>query len=83
MSNLMHYEHQDFLANPKKYELFKTATTTAHFFGENGNDVPKGTIVGLECLGVKRNPLYRRDEPIYKLNTGHVVFANSLHQFVL
>ena len=83
MSHLMHYEHKDFLANPTKYTLFKTATTATHFFGENGDDVPKGTIVGLECLGTRRNQLYKRDEPIYKLHTGHVVYANSLHQFVL
>jgi hypothetical protein len=63
--------------------LFKTATTTANFFGENGADVPKGTIVGLECLGVRRNQLYRRDEPIYRLNTGHTVYANALSNFVL
>ena len=83
MSHLMHYEHKDFLANPGKYTLFKTATTAAHFFGEDGNDVPKGTIVGLECLGVRRNQLYRRDEPIYRLNTGHTVYANALSSFVL
>ena len=79
----MKYDHNDFLANPKKYSLFKTATTAAHFFGEDGNDVPKGTIVGLECLGVRRNQLYKRDEPIYRLNTGHTVYANSLVNFVL
>jgi len=83
MSHLMHYEHKDFLANPKKYSLFKTATTRANFFGENGADVPKGTIVGLEYLGVRRNQLYKRDEPIYRLNTGHTVYANSLHEFTL
>lgn len=83
MSHLMHYEHKDFLANPKKYSLFKTATTRANFFGENGADVPENTIVGLEYLGVKRNQLYKRDEPIYRLNTGHTVYANSLFNFVL
>ena len=79
----MKYDPTDFLANPKKYSLFKTATTAAHFFGEDGNDVPKGTIVSIECLGVRRNQLYRRDEPIYRLNTGHTVYANSLVNFVL
>jgi hypothetical protein len=79
----MKYEHKDFLANPKKYSLFKTATTAAHFFGEDGNDLPEGTIVGLEYLGVRRNQLYRRDEAIYRLNTGHTVYANSLVNFVL
>jgi hypothetical protein len=83
MSHLMHYEHKDFLANPKKYSLFKTATARANFFGENGSDVPQGTIVSLEYLGVRRNQLYKRDEPIYRLNTGHVVYANSLHEFTL
>ena len=79
----MKYDHTDFLANPKKYSLFKTATTAAHFFCGDGNDVPKGTIVSLECLGVRRNQLYRRDEPIYRLNTGHTVYANALSSFVL
>ena len=79
----MKYDHTDFLANPKKYSLFKTATTRVNFFGEDGNDVPKGTIVGLDYLGVRRNQLYKRDEPIYRLNTGHTVYANSLSNFVL
>jgi hypothetical protein len=79
----MKYDHTDFLTNPKKYSLFKTATTTAHFFGEDVNDLPEGTIVGLEYLGVRRNQLYRRDEPIYRLNTGHTVYANALSSFVL
>ena len=83
MSHLMHYEHKDFLANPTKYSLFKTATTRVNFFGENGADVLEGTIVGLEYLGVRCNQLYKRDEPIYRLNTGHTVYANSLVNFVL
>lgn len=83
MNHLMHYEHKDFLANPTKYSLFKTATTRANFFGANGDDVSEGTIVGLEYLGVRRNQLYKRDEPVYRLNTGHTVYANSLVNFVL
>ena len=79
----MKYDHTDFLANPKKYSLFKTATTRVNFFGENGADVSEGTIVGLDYLGVRRNQLYKRDEPIYRLNTGHTVYANSLVNFVL
>ena len=79
----MNYDHNDFLANPKKYSLFKTATTKAHFFGENGDDVAQGTIVALEFQGVYRNQLYKRDEPVYMLNTGHAVYAGSLTNFVL
>jgi hypothetical protein len=79
----MKYDHKDFLANPGKYSLFKTAETAAHFFGENGADVPKGTIVSIECLGVRRNQLYKRDEMVYTLNTGHTVYANSLTNFCL
>ena len=79
----MKYDHKDFLSNPKKYSLYKTATTRANFFGANGDDVAEGTIVGLDYLGVRRNQLYKRDEPIYRLNTGHTVYASSLVNFVL
>jgi hypothetical protein len=77
------YDHGDFLANPKKYELYRTADVVRHLFGENGQDVPEGTPVGVRFLGVRRNQLYKRDEPIYQLTTGHVVYANCLGSFVL
>jgi len=32
---------------------------------------------------VYRNQLHKRDEPVYMLNTGHAVYANSLTNFVL
>lgn len=77
------YDHSDFVANPKKYQLYTSAEVAYHLFGENGQDVPEGTPVGVKFAGVVRNQLYRRDEPIYKLTTGHVVYANCLSSFVI
>jgi hypothetical protein len=77
------YDHSDFLENPKKYQLYTSAEVARHLFGENGQDVPEGTPVGVKFVGVVRNQLYRRDEPIYQLTTGHVVYANCLSCFVL
>lgn len=78
----MKYDHSDFARNPKKYELFKTATVRNTMIHENG-ETREGTIVGLRFAGVKRNQLYRRDEPVYVLNTGDVCYANNLHSFCL
>lgn len=77
------YDHSDFLANPRKYEIYSSAEVARHLFCENGDDVPEGTPVGVQFMGVVRNQLYKRDEPIYKLTTGHVVYANALACFVL
>lgn len=77
------YDHSDFLANPRKYEIYSSAEVARNLFGENGDDVPEGTPVGVKFMGVVRNQLHKRDEPIYKLTTGHVVYANALSDFVL
>ena len=77
------YDHADFLANPNKYALYSSADVACNLFGENGADVSAGTPVGIKFLGVRRNQLYKRDEPIYQLTTGHVVYANALNCFVL
>ncbi len=77
------YDHSDFLENPKKYQLYTSAEVARHLFGEDGQGVPEGTFVGVKFVGVVRNQLYRRDEPVYQLTTGHVVFANCLSFFIL
>ena len=77
------YDHSDFLANPRKYEIYSSAEVARHLFGETGEDVPEGTPVGVQFMGVVLNQLYKRQEPIYKLTTGHVVYANALACFVL
>jgi hypothetical protein len=79
----MRFDYKDFAANPNKYKLFKTATMATTLFGADGDDVAQDTIVALTYRGVVRNQLYKRDEPIYALNTGHVVYANTLKDFVL
>lgn len=78
----MKYDHRDFERNPKKYEMFKTAIVRNTMIHENG-ETREGTIVGLRFAGVKRNQLYRRDEPVYVLSTGDVCYANNLHSFCL
>lgn len=81
------YDHADFVANPRKYKLFKSADMATNLFGENGADIAAGTPVGIKFLGVRRNQLYKRDEPIYEITSGangyHVVYANALTSFVL
>lgn len=79
MSN---FKHSDYIANAGKYRLFKTATlrnTIIHTEGQT----EAGTIVGLEWLGDVYNALYKRTEPIYRLNTGDVVYATNLKEFTL
>lgn len=78
----MKFDYSDYLSNPKKYQLFKTATVSNLIVSQEGS-VPKGTIVGLKHLGERFNPLYRRTEPLYALSTGDVCYANNLHSFVL
>lgn len=76
------FNFQDFQRNPKKYELFKTATVRNTMVHQDGETL-EGTIVGIRFAGVKRNQLYRRDEPVYVLSTGDVCYANNLHSFTL
>lgn len=76
------FNFQDFERNPKKYELFKTATVRNTMIHQDGETL-EGTIVGIRFAGVKRNQLYRRDEPVYVLSTGDVCYANNLHSFTL
>jgi len=78
----MKFDYSDYLSNPKKYQLFKTATVSNLIVSQEGS-VPKGTIVGLKHLGERFNPLYRRTEPLYALSTGDVCYANGLQSFVL
>lgn len=80
--NMDKFNFQDFQRNPKKYELFKTATVRNTMIHQDGETL-EGTIVGIRFAGVKRNQLYRRDEPVYVLSTGDVCYANNLHSFTL
>lgn len=78
----MNFDHSDYLVHSGKYRLFKTATLRNTIIHENGH-VDAGTIVSLEWLGDVYNALYRRTEPIYRLNTGDTVFAANLREFTL
>jgi hypothetical protein len=79
------YEHQDFEANPKKYELFKTAILQCHLFTNNGEqDIEAGTVVAIEYRCTARNQLLRRSEPVYTIKGyGVDIYANNLASFVL
>jgi hypothetical protein len=78
----MKYDHKDYQNNPKKYELFKTATVRNMIVNQDG-EVEAGTIVGIKYAGAVFNRLYNRTEPIYQLSTGDVCYANNLHSFCL
>lgn len=78
------YSHQDFMQSPKKYELFRTAVVAKSIITHNGeNDLNEGQTVSVEFRGIVRNQLFKRNEPIYLLNTGHCVYANVLRNFCL
>ena len=83
------YDAKDFEQNPGKYKLFCKAEVAAHIVTDNAsNDLYEGEIVGIKYFATARNPLFRRNEPVYAVTRqdgsfyGHV-YANSLHSFVL
>lgn len=79
------YDHKDFQANPKKYELFKTAVIATHCFTNNGtDDLTEGQHVGISYFCTAKNCMYNRMEPIYRINgTDRTIYANTLRDFVL
>lgn len=82
------FDHTDFVQNPKKYELFKTAEIAKNVFTNNGeNDLPEGEIVGIQYFTTARNQIYRRMEPVYSVTVNGKfwgqVYANTLRNFVL
>lgn len=84
----MSYDHTDFVAHPRKYELYKTAVIARHIFTDDGaDDLAPGTVVRVTFDRVARNQLYRRDEPVYRVEANgkfHGYFyANTLSEFVL
>ena len=78
------FDHSDFTRNPGKYELFKTAVIARPVISEPTFEA--GTVVSLSFYAVRRNQLFRRDEPIYAISAnGRTtwVFAHALGDFVL
>ena len=79
------YDPRDFATNPRKYELFKTATIARDIITHNGDDdIKAGTHVGIEYFRTAPNPLFRREEPVYRLaGTQRHLYANCFADFVL
>jgi hypothetical protein len=80
------FNHTDYLTNPKKYELFKTATVKGDIYTDSGKVLAKGDIVQVEYVRRLPNSLYGRVEPTYKVfseHHEHEMFASALADFVL
>jgi hypothetical protein len=76
------FDYKDYLKNPNKYKLFKTAVVDCTILSEGGV-VNKGTVVGLQYIEDKYSPFYRKILPLYKLSTGNLCWGNKLSNFVL
>ncbi len=78
------YNHQDFINNPNKYKLFKTAVVKNRIINTDGTIEPD-TVVGITYIENKYNRMYLRTEPLYLLHIGEycLCYANNLHSFVL
>jgi hypothetical protein len=76
------FNYSDYLKNPNKYKLFKTAVVDCTILNETGV-VDKGTVVGLTHVEDVYSPFYRKTLPLYKLSTGDYCFGNKLSNFVL
>lgn len=82
------YDYNDFVVNPGKYELFRTARIASHVFTENGYaDMQAGDFVGVRYLLTAYNPSRRRNEPVYAVKHGGTIrgsfYASTLADFVL
>ena len=76
------FNYSDYLRNPNKYKLFKTAVVDCTILNESGV-VNRGTVVGLEHIEDKYSSFYRKTLPLYKLSTGDLCWGNKLSNFVL
>ena len=85
----MSFDHADFLAHPKKYEMYKTAKIATHVFTNDGrHDLPAGEIVGVQYRTTAYCSTRRRYEPVYTvtLQDNSVwgdMYAAHLTRFVL
>ena len=82
------FDHSDFLANPKKYELFQIARVASHVFTDNGtDDLEEGRYVSVQFMRTAYNGLRHRVEPVYSITADGkvwgVMFASGLASFVL
>jgi hypothetical protein len=82
------FDHSDFVANPGKYMLFKTAKVKGNVFTENGtDDLEAGQYVAIKHMRNAWNGLRHREEPVYSITSKGkvwgVMFASCLSEFVL
>lgn len=82
------FDHSDFLANPGKYQFFKTAKLSSHVFTQNGeHDLEAGQYVAIKHIRNAWNGLRHRVEPVYSITANGsvwgVMFASNLSEFVL
>jgi hypothetical protein len=88
IANNRKFDHSDFIANPKKYELFQIARVASHVFTDNGiDDLEEGRYVSVQFMRTAYNGLRHRVEPVYSVTADGkvwgVMFASGLASFVL
>lgn len=88
IANNRKFDHSDFLANPKKYELFQIARVASHVFTDNGtDDLEEGRYVSVQFMRTAYNGIRRRVEPVYSVTADGkvwgVMYASNLANFLL
>ena len=69
--------------------LYRTAIVRGHIVTHNGeHDLPAGTVVAVKLRCIARNPMYRRNEPVYSVTLADGsywgdLYENALTGFVL
>ena len=63
----MAYDPNDYLANPGKYRLFRTATIARATVTGDGETLEPGETVGVAFRCEAYNALRRRSEPVYAI----------------
>lgn len=82
---MLPFDHSDFARDAKKYGLFRTAKVARHIISEPTFNA--GEYVALRFFGVRRNQLFRRDEPVYEITAtdgrSTYAYAAALADFCL
>lgn len=73
------FDHIDFVANPRKYEMFKTAKVAVEGLG----GLSVGRCVAVAYLRTQFHPTNCREEPVYHVRGVGPVWAFALSNFVL
>jgi hypothetical protein len=86
------YDQKDYAANPKKYQLFKSARIARQLITLNGyDDLLEGEYVSIKYRCEAFNKMYGRYEPVYTITNTQKglptelrdVYANNLTNFIL